>query len=648
MEFGVHSWERSIMVEDKAEPREIQWRQLLPWVDLFQGFRVALDLNKLLLAAAGILVMAGGWWFLAVLFNSTQKPKWNEGDFSIAVIKEGNEEERTNTQWARFRPARDRWNLLHETAGSTDDMEPIEPGDLAESPPEYDELEKEYAKLQKKVHGTTADIAAIDRDFRDHKISEKEAKLKKLGLPKPAGRLRTLPWHEDRGPNPYLMVTGQAGRQWETGHFWDWLLTEQVPVMIEPLIKFFLPVRYFFKSDAGPYNKFYFLLVMIWTLLTWSFFGGAITRIAAVQLTRQEKIGLKEALRFTWKRFLSYLTAPLFPMGFMLVLFLLMIIFGFLHWIPVLGDLLDGLLWWAMVVLGLVMAILLVGLVSWPLMAAAVSTEGTDSWEAVSRSYSYLISAPWHFIWYNLVAIAYGAVLIFFIGFIGSLMVFLAKWGVSQTPGLSLNDREPEFLFVYAPTSFGWRELLLQGAHVHKPGPHNVPAGTAVVKDGRIDENALDDFKHEGPNQNWNINCYFSAWVVSVVWIGLIFLVVIGFGYSYFWTASTIIYLLMRRKVDDAEMDEVYLEEDDQDLTYTPPATTTAPPPPPGGPSTTMVEPPSLRTPPSQASPTIPMPPEAPAHSGASLGESPAAPPKTESSPGPSGNGGPSGDGPGL
>src|SRR5262249_44975456 len=161
------------------------------------------------------------------------------------------------------------------------------------------------------------------------------------------------------------------------------------------------------------------------------------------------------------------------------------VIFGFLHWIPVVGDLLDVLLWWGIVVLGLIMAILLVGLVSWPLMSAAVSTEGTDSWEAVSRSYSYLISAPWHFIWYNLVAIAYGAVLIFFIGFIGSLMVYLAKWGVSQTPGLSLNEREPEFLFVYSPTSFGWRELLLQGAHVHKPGPHNVPAGTAVVKDGR-------------------------------------------------------------------------------------------------------------------------------------------------------------------
>ena len=630
------------MVEDKAEPREIQWRQLLPWVDLFQGFRVALDLNKLLLAAAGILVMACGWWFLAFLFSSGQKPDWEKPQYRNAVT-EGDEAERTRASWGKFRTARDRWNLLHETAGAIEPAEPMEPGDLAENPDEYEELKQEYAKIKKVPHGATADIGRIDREVREGRLTEKKAKIEKLGLPKPAGRLRTMPWFEDRGPNPYLMVTGETGVPWETGHFWDWLLTKQVPVLIEPLVKFLLPVRYFFKSDAGPYNKFYFLLVMIWTLLTWSFFGGAITRIAAVQLTRQEKIGLKEALRFTWKRFLSYLTAPLFPMAFMLALFLLMLVFSFLHWIPFVGEVVDILLWWAMVVLGLIMAILLVGLVSWPLMSAAVSTEGTDSWEAVSRSYSYLISAPWHFIWYNLVAIAYGAVLIFFIGFMGSLMVFLAKWGVTQNPALTVGNREPEYLFVYAPTSFGWRELLLQGARVDElPKNAKVEKGTPVVKDGRINPDAYEDY-----TSDWRWYCYVGAWVVSVVWMGLIFLLVVGFGYSYFWTASTIIYLLMRRKVDDAEMDEVYLEEDDQDLTYTPPATTTAPPPPPSGPSTTMVEPPSLRTPPSQASPTIPMPPpEAPAHSRASLGES-AAPPKTESTPGPSGNGGPSGDGPG-
>ena len=48
-------------------------------------------------------------------------------------------------------------------------------------------------------------------------------------------------------------------------------------------------------------------------------------------------------------------------------------------------------------------------------------------------------------------------------------------------------------------------------------------------------------------------------------WVHLVFLMVIGFGYSYFWTASTQIYLLMRKRVDETEMDEVYLEEEAPD-----------------------------------------------------------------------------------
>ena len=34
---------------------------------------------------------------------------------------------------------------------------------------------------------------------------------------KPAGKLRTWPWFENRGSNPYLLVTGQAGRSAEDG-----------------------------------------------------------------------------------------------------------------------------------------------------------------------------------------------------------------------------------------------------------------------------------------------------------------------------------------------------------------------------------------------------------------------------------------------
>src|SRR5947209_18243454 len=96
------------MAEGKIDGRETTWRQLLPWTELFRGFQVAFDFNKLLLAAAGILVMAFGWILLAVIFRNIVNfnkipPEWPEN-----YANRGG--------WERFKHDRDEWNLLHETA----------------------------------------------------------------------------------------------------------------------------------------------------------------------------------------------------------------------------------------------------------------------------------------------------------------------------------------------------------------------------------------------------------------------------------------------------------------------------------------------------------------------------------------------------
>jgi hypothetical protein len=588
------------MAEDKNEGREVTWRQLLPWTELFRGFQVALDLNKLLLAAAGILVMAFGWWLLAVVFR-------NAGGFDDKVPPNWpakyNAQAGSQKGWEQFKRDRDEWNLLHESAGLGEPGERIWVLDLANSP-------EEYTALQSLDKPGTNIPQAVAEMVREGKLTEAKGRIyaAKLGKYKRYGALSSWPWFEDRGPNPYLLVTGQAGIPWEAGRFWDWFFRDQLLVMIEPLVKFVQPIVYFFSPRSTGYTSFYFLCVMLWTLATWALFGGAITRIAAVQVARGEKIGLREAVRFTVKRILSYLMAPLFPLAFVFLMLIFMVIFGVIHMIPVFGDIAwDGLLWPIMLIFGLVMAVTLVGLVGWPLMSATISTEGTDSWEAVSRSYSYVYQKPWHYIWYSLVAIAYGSVLVFFVGFMGSLMVYLAKWGVSQTPFIAKADREPSFLFVYAPESFGWRTLLLEGTTVH---------GQKLVDNGEVNPDYYDDYlgrprrsgtTYEGPDKNYSLSWWnkFGA-VLVAIWLFLVFLLLLGFGYSYFWSASTIIYLLMRRHVDAAEMDEVYLEEDDQEGPYgghftppVPPATTAVKPPA----SMTMVESPTLRTPASAPTP---------------------------------------------
>ncbi len=457
-----------------------------------------------------------------------------------------------------------------------------------------------------KQNPSASEIQKLIDQLKTDKIIKTEAEATRLaqkyalvGQVKPAGRLSVSPWSEDRGPNPYLLVTGQAGTPWVTTSIWDWFIRDQVPVMIEPLIKFVRPIVYFLSPRNDFWSRVYFLLVTLWTLVTWSFFGGAITHIAAVQIARNESVGLVEAVRFTSKRFFSYLFAPLFPLAFVFIVLVLLCIFGLLHTIPVLGDIvIDGLLWPLTLIAGLGMALALVCLPSWPLMAATVSAEGSDSWEAVSRAYSYIINRPWQCLWYGLVAVAYGGVIVFFVGFMSSLAVYLAKWGVGHTPAVIASSREPSFLFVYAPTSFGWRDLLLEGAQVRAPEEmqdkdkelklhqgDELVASRASQSVSLTSIGGISRWNRINPDAYTNYLKTMSWWntmgaVMVAFWLGLMFLGVLGFGYAYFWSASTIIYMLLRRDMDAAEMDEVYFEEDEYDGTRVPPAVpATATPP---------------------------------------------------------------------
>jgi hypothetical protein len=398
------------------------------------------------------------------------------------------------------------------------------------------------------------------------------------GVAREGGTLNTWPWKEPRGDNPYKMLTGQGTKPWT-----DWLINDQFPTLIEPLRKFLTPVLYLLHPETGGWNRFYFLLVTLWTLAVWALFGGAITRMAAVQVARNEKAGMIEALRFVWHRYLSYLSAPVFPLLFVVFVVVMLCVFGLFFMIPFVGDIFVAGLFYPLVFLaGLAMAVVLVGLVGWPLMYTTISTEGSDSFDAISRSYSYVYQNPWHYVWYALVSIAYGAVVMLFVGFMGSLVVYLGKWGLSSTPFMSWAGREPWFLYVHAPESFGWRELLLDGG----------PPRDEII-------------------QSMTFYNDIGAFMVTG-WLFLAFLMVLGFAYSFFWSASTIMYLLMRRKVDDTDLDEVYLEEEDEaDFGFSPPSAPAAPAP--AGPAVTMVEPPTLKAPAPAAAPApapAPTPPD--------------------------------------
>jgi hypothetical protein len=659
-------------------------RELPLWTKLFTAFRVALDPKKLLLAAAGIVAMAIGWWILSAVFFAAWQtpPKWD--DYK--------DENNVAASWKSFKEARNRWNLRYKMAGpvpdSPKDAVKYDAADVADSPEEYEQIgaqenlirqqtslrrskvevlqesktgapyfqvgghtirfdpagEEKPAALVKSLSEQGLDptklatgsfnaetktltlgntkvklpdpdqweqfrkelvnskqLSDIEQEIREGRRANAEAARKALLLVredgvrfKPAGELRTLPWSEYRGPNPYLMLTGRAGEAggdtvralpWEQGHFFDWLLGDEIPVLLEPLVKFLRPVLYMLHPAAGGLNRLYLILVILWGLAVWAVFGGAITRMAAVQVARSnEKVGMGDAVRFAWARFQSFFSAPLLPLVFITILTVLLWLYGLVEQnIPIFGDIvMAGLLLPLALILGLIIAVVLVGLVGWPLMYATISAEGSDSFDGISRSYSYVYQAPWHYLWYALVSLAYGAVLIFFVGLMGSLITYTTKWGMSLAP--TWEKREPSYLFALAPESFGWRDLLLyqspNAAMVEVVRPNGLVAKEREVR-----------FTDNYSFSLWN---RIGAFLVAI-WLTLLLLLVVGFGYSFFWTASTIIYLLMRRRVDDTDMDEIHLEEETEEP-YTPPPPAAAPDKP-GITPLTMVEPPALKTP---------------------------------------------------
>lgn len=417
---------------------------------------------------------------------------------------------------------------------------------------------------------------------------------------KPAGYLCTWPWFEDRGSNPFLLVTGQLKTvttegvrnvPWARGEFFTWLLNDQAPVLLEPLFKFLAPVVYLFHPAAGTWTWIYLVLVIGWTVATWAFFGGIITRLAAVQVARpNERNTLTDAYRFTCKRYLSYLAAPLLPLGGLAGVAFVLSIFGLLvYWLPWgPGDVLVGGLGFILILgLGFLMALGIIGLVGWPLMYSTISTEGSESFDALSRSYSYVYSAPWLYLWNLAVMILYGAVVIFFVGLVGSLTVYTAKWGMTRFTG---EWREPSYLFAWAPTSFGWRDLLLtQGLHTIAVDQISTTGKLEQVL--AVNPSYLNDFA-----RGLSYLSFVGTFLVTL-WLYLLFLVVVGFGYSYFWSATSIMYLLMRKRVDDNDLDTVHIERARPQVPFTPPVPSSpAKPATPGAVSLTVVETPAPRT----------------------------------------------------
>ena len=274
-----------------------------------------------------------------------------------------------------------------------------------------------------------------------------------------------------------------------------------------------------FRTDLGFQWFGYLFLGSVWTLAVWSLFGCAISRWILMRYTRDETIGLSEAVKFAGSRFLSCFGGVAIPLIAVGVLAIPAALLGLLM-ATNFGAVIGGIMWFLVLLASVLMAVILLGLaLCWPLIIAAVSAEGQDAFDGMCRAYAYVLQRPIHFFLYVLLAIIFSGFCWLVVSLLVQMVVETSFWAVSW--GANVSDNRVESL-----------------------------AGNAAPE--------LDEAGEEVPTSGM---LKFAQGLIRF-WNGLAWTVGAAFLYGLFWTIVSAIYLLLRKDLDDTEMDEIYLDED--------------------------------------------------------------------------------------
>lgn len=254
--------------------------------------------------------------------------------------------------------------------------------------------------------------------------------------------------------------------------------------------------------------------------------SGVLCRMAASQVCAGESMGLVAAVRFVKQRCAWYLLTPVMPVLLVLMLGAVLIVAGLVlfnaAWLDVVGSLLYG----PMILLGFVIALVTVLLVfALFLMAPALSVEGTDGFDAISRSFNYVLFRPWQFAGYLLASVGYFAVVFLLVSTLAGLTMDMTYGFVDVGAFAGLDD----------PPRDGWTRH---------------------------------DYITAGHNDNLTGSTSISAWIVAR-WIDLLTGVVVAVMFSVVCCLQTRVYVLMRHGADGTPMDE-YGKGDEPDPWSTP------------------------------------------------------------------------------
>jgi hypothetical protein len=282
---------------------------------------------------------------------------------------------------------------------------------------------------------------------------------------------------------------------------------------------------------AFRYHTLYCIIFIAIILAVASIAGGAICRISALQVARGEKPGLTEAVRFSIKRFTSFITAPLAPVTIILFIGIFILLLGLLGNIPYVGEIIVGLGMPLALFAGFLITVVVIGtFAGFNLMFPAIAYDGSDCFDAISRSFSYVYARPWRMLAYTLITVVYGSICYLFVRFFAFLSLWISHWflrfslwaktGSEEMNKLNSIWPEPQFM-----------KLMVDPSTLH----------TA--------------------NSTEKVAAYL-VYIFLLVVIGL----VVSFVINFYFSANTIIYSLLRHKVDNTAFEDIYTPPDATDI----------------------------------------------------------------------------------
>jgi hypothetical protein len=256
------------------------------------------------------------------------------------------------------------------------------------------------------------------------------------------------------------------------------------------------------------------------SLLALSFGGGAIARMAAFEAAEQQRLTLREAVDFAVRHWISLVMAPLTPVLFAAGLGLIVFALSFIFMnVPVL-DVIGGAGYGVALAIGFAIAFLLVGyLFALPMLLPAIACERCDAFDAQQRAYAYVVSRPLHLVGYALVGLLGAAIGFMVVAFFASTMLNITAWLV---------------------------------------GLGQFADSTALADAGGFGVFTLGGAAQATAHVTWH-----ETWAAGLIgfWQTVIVSLVISYVLSHFFSASTVLYLLMRNVCDGRPVQEIVQDD---------------------------------------------------------------------------------------